>query len=188
MDAGAREILEFWNGIGPAGWYRADDAVDETIRSRFGGPWEAARQGGFGSWASEPASCLALAILLDQFPRNMFRGDARSFATDARARELSTWAIARGCDLRIEGPERQFFYTPLMHSEVLTIQDRSVRLYLMRFGRGELLRHARAHREIIRRFGRFPYRNAVLGRTSTPEEVAFLEAGGYVKALEGVAA
>ncbi len=188
MDAGAEEILEFWGGIGPDGWYRADDAVDETIRRRFGDLWETARQGGFADWAAKPPSCLALMILLDQFPRNMFRGDRRSFATDARAQDVSSWAIAHGTDMRIEGPEKQFFYTPLMHSEILPNQDRSVRMYLIRFGKGELLRHARAHREIIRRFGRFPYRNAALGRESTPAEVAFLEEGGYGKILKALPA
>jgi uncharacterized protein (DUF924 family) len=188
MDPTARELLDYWLGGGPGAWYRGGDALDAEIRARWGQLWEEGHAGHLTSWRCQPASCLALAILLDQFPRNMFRGDARSFATDARARDLAVWAIGRGSDLRIEGPERQFFLTPLMHSEVLTIQDRSVRLYLMRFGRGELLRHARAHREVIREFGRFPYRNAALGRASTPEEVAFLEAGGYVKALEGIAA
>jgi uncharacterized protein (DUF924 family) len=188
MDPWAKEIIDFWRGIGPEGWYRADDAVDDEIRTRFGDLWEIAQQGGLADWAAEPESCLALVILLDQFPRNIFRNDPRSFASDGRALTVANWAIAHGIDARIEGPERQFFFTPLMHSEILTNQDRSVRLYLIHFGRGELLRHARAHREIIRRFGRFPYRNGPLGRDSTPEEVAFVEAGGYGKAFREIAA
>ena len=180
MDASAQEILEFWDGIGPAGWYRADDAVDETIRTRFGGLWETARQGGSGlgpatrppawRWRSCSTSSRATCSAATRGPSPPTPGRATSPPGSS-----PTAATA-------SGPERQFFYMPLMHSEVLTDQDRAVRLYLMRFGRGELLRHARAHREVIRRFGRFPYRNAVLGRVSTPEEVAFLEAGGYVGA------
>lgn len=184
MLAEAEELLDFWIGVGEAGWYRADTAVDDEIRDRWGGLWETALNGGLGDWAADARSCLALTILLDQFPRNMFRGDGRSFATDARALAVARSAIQRGRDQQVPRPERQFFYLPMMHSEVPANQDHSVRLYLLNFGRGELLRHARVHRAIIRRFGRFPYRNAALGRESTPEEVAFVEAGGYQKQLE----
>ena len=188
MVAKAEEIMEFWRGVGPAGWFRVDPEVDDAIRSRFGDLCEAARKGELVNWVTEAESCTALLVLLDQFPRNIYRGEARAFASDQRALDVATWAISRGRDGWIEGPERSFYYLPLMHSEILTNQDRSVRLYLIGFGRGENLRHARAHREIIRRFGRFPFRNAALGRQSTPEEVEFLEAGGYLKILETIAA
>jgi uncharacterized protein (DUF924 family) len=188
MDATAQELLDFWiDEVGVEGWYRQDEALDATIRERWGALWETGRAGGLIAWTVAPKSCLALIILLDQFPRNMFRQDARAFASDARAIATAKDAILRGHDKRIPLPERQFFYLPLMHSEVQSNQDRSVRLFVMNFGRDdEQVRHARAHRDIIRRFGRFPYRNAALGRESTPEEVAFLEKGGYLAALEEI--
>ncbi len=181
MDHKAQELLDFWIGdVGPDGWYAADDARDATIRDGWGDLWETARGGGLANWRSGPKTCLALAILLDQFPRNMFRDDPRAFATDALARAAVKIAILHGQDRQVGLPERQFFYTPLMHSELQTDQDRSVRLFLVNFGAGDdLMLHARAHREAIRRFGRFPARNAALGRESTPEEKAHLEAGGY---------
>ena len=120
--------------------------------------------------------------MLDQFPRNMFRGDARSFASDRKARAVAKAAIQRGHDLRIEPPARQFFYMPLMHSEFLPDQEKSVRLFLLN-APGENLQHAQAHRAVIRRFSRFPYRNAALGRRSTPKEEEFLAAGGYRAAM-----
>lgn len=189
MDAQAQQLLDFWlDEVGEEGWYRQDEALDATIRERWMGAWEVARDGGLRSWVIHPGSCLALVILLDQFPRNMFRGDARSFVSDRVARITANAAIQRGIDKRVELPARQFFYLPMMHSELPVHQDRSVRLFLINFGReDEHLRHARAHRDIIRRFGRFPYRNAALGRASTPEEEAFLAEGGYMAALEAVA-
>jgi uncharacterized protein (DUF924 family) len=188
MDRRAKELLDYWLGIGREGWFRVDPAVDDAIRARWQDLWEQGRAGGLAQWTTSPEGCLALLILLDQLPRNMFRGEARAFASDGRALAVATSAILRRRDARVPAPQRQFFYLPLMHSEVLAHQDRCVRLILLSFGRGEGLRHARAHREIIRRFGRFPYRNAALGRQSTPEEVAFLEEGGYQKMLDATAA
>jgi uncharacterized protein (DUF924 family) len=186
MDGRPKQLLDFWLGdVGEARWYAQDDALDAAIRERWLPVWEEARAGGLDGWRCSPRSTLALLVLLDQFPRNMFRGDARSFATDARARKVAKEAILRGFDSRTPLPERQFYYLPLEHSELPADQDRAVRLMLLAFGReSEMLRHARAHREIIRRFGRFPYRNAVLGRESRPEETAFLAEGGYRAALE----
>lgn len=185
MDTTARELLDFWLEVGPDGWYRADDTLDETIRKRWGPLWEEARLGGLEAWNFAPKSCLALVILLDQFPRNMFRGDARAFATDARALRVAKGAVLHRRDRKVDLPERQFFYLPFEHSEMLVNQDQGVRLFLISFGRESLyLKHARAHREIIRRFGRFPFRNAALGRESTPEEVAFLGEGGYQSVVE----
>ena len=188
MDPTARELLDYWLGLGPEAWYRGGAALDQEIRDRWGALWEKGRKGELIQWRAAPASSLALVILLDQFPRNMFRDDARAFSSDARALTVAKTAILHGHDRRVDLPERQFFYTPLMHSEVLSNQDQSVRLYLLNFGREGLLPHAQAHREIIRRFGRFPYRNAALGRESTPEEVAFLAEGGYMSMFNRFAA
>lgn len=190
MDSKAKEILEYWiDEVGPARWFAVNPQVDDTIRDRWQTLWERARTGGeLGVWSTEPDGALALLVLLDQFPRNMFRGDPRSFASDARALSVARGAINRGLDQRVPLPQRMFFYTPMMHSEVLAAQDQSVRLHVLNFGRGDGLIHARAHREVIRRFGRFPYRNAALGRVNTPAEAAFLEAGGYEGMLRELSA
>lgn len=188
MDPRVVEILDYWTSIGPAGWYEVDERVDREIARRWEALWETARAGGLHEWRAEAKSCLALVILLDQFPRNMFRDDARAFASDGRARAVTRAALAAGFDKTVEGPERQFFYLPLMHSEVCTDQDQCVRLVLLNLGRTSTLDHARAHRDVIRRFGRFPYRNAALGRATTAEEAAFLDAGGYRTTLEALAA
>lgn len=190
MDPRAEELARFWlEEVGEEGWYARSDALDARIRDRWLPLWEEACAGGFDGWRCTPRGTLALVILLDQFPRNMFRGDARAFATDVRARQVAKDAILRGFDRRVPLPERQFLYMPLEHSEMPSDQDWSVRLMLLSFGRdSEMLRHARAHRAVIRRFGRFPYRNAALGRESRPDEVAFLADGGYAVALEAVPA
>lgn len=174
------EILRFWiDETGEDGWFRQSNALDTEIRRRYLDLWEEARRTGL-DWTPTPRSSLAKLILLDQFPRNMFRGDARSFATDGLARARAKSAIDMDWDLRIDGPARQFFYLPLMHSECLADQDRTVRLFMERMPEsGENMLHARAHREVIRRFGRFPTRNADLGRASTSDEEAYLAAGGY---------
>ncbi|MEW9918576.1 DUF924 family protein [Marimonas sp. MJW-29] len=187
---GPQEILEFWlDEIGPKGWYEASDTLDATIRDTFLGTWEAASEGKFSLWLTYPSGALAYIILMDQFPRNMFRGEAKAFVSDRAALAAAKSAVERSWDLRIDEPARQFFYLPLMHSENLCDQDRSVRLICERMpetGESNLL-HARAHREVIRRFGRFPYRNAALGRNDTPGEKAFMSGGGYgetVRALQ----
>lgn len=174
------EIVSFWvDEVGPEGWYKAEDALDDTIRSRFLETWEAAREGALDHWQCSRVGSLALLILCDQFPRNMFRGDDRSFATDAKALAVAKKAIDKGFDTATEMPERIFFYMPMMHSEAGAEQDHSVRLFKMNAGDGLYLRHARIHREVIRRFGRFPYRNDALGRSSTSEEADYLANGGY---------
>lgn len=185
----AGEVLTFWEEAGPEMWYKQDNGFDRTIRDRFGVLWDRAAEGACDGWAAGPRGALALLILLDQFPRNMFRQSARAFATDARALRVADMALGQGWDLRVLPPMRQFFYLPFMHSEQLTHQDRSVRLFKARMEEGGNLLHARAHREVIRRYGRFPYRNAALGRVSRPEEEAFLADGGYgaiLRELEGV--
>lgn len=176
----AAEIVRFWiEEVGTEGWYRQDEALDSDIRARFRDLWERARRGGLCGWGSNPRGSLGYLILTDQFPRNMFRGDARAFATDQAARTAAHSAIARGFDAAIAPPARQFFYLPFMHAESLPLQDRCVRLMALRLPGSDNPRHARAHREIIRRFGRFPYRNAALGRRDTPAEADFLAGPGY---------
>jgi uncharacterized protein (DUF924 family) len=188
---GAEAVLSFWlDEVGPEGWYEASDALDARVRDRFEDPWEAAMEGGLGLWLTDPRGALAYVILTDQFPRNMFRGTARSFASDPHARTAAKMAVGRDWDLRVPEPGRQFFYLPLMHSENLVDQDRCVRLFAARLpevGPAQMV-HARAHREQIRRFGRFPMRNEALGRKSTPAEAAFLSAGGYKALLEEMGA
>ena len=189
MTTRPEEILEFWlDRVGPEGWYRQDEAIDAEIRERFGTSWKQARAGGCSLWLTYPSGTLAYLILTDQFPRNMFRGNARSFSTDRAALAAAKMAIAQGWDVKIDEPARQFFYLPLMHSENLADQDRCVRLILTRMPRtGEPnLLHARAHRRIIRRFGRFPYRNAALGRPDRQAEIEFMAQGGYGKVLNEI--
>ena len=193
MPQTAGDIVTFWSEIGPEGWYAADPALDATIRTRYLKTWVNAARGDYRAWLSSPRGALGYLILTDQFPRNMFRGESRAFATDRLARTAAVLATQREWDLHLPEPIRQFFYLPFMHAETVPDQDRGVCLILARMprtGQDNLL-HARAHREVIRRFGRFPHRNEVLGRATTPDEAAFLEAGGYgsvVSALQARAA
>jgi len=188
MTGEAEEILSFWiDKVGPDGWYLADAVLDDRIRERFLGLWERARARGLDGWSCQPRGSLALVILLDQFPRNMFRGDPRSFSTDREALAVAKAAIGRGFDGRVGLDARLFFYMPLMHSEIVTDQERAVRLYALHLGTSAQFLHARAHRAVIRRFGRFPSRNGVLGRESTPAEADWLASGGYEVALAEVA-
>ncbi|WP_137701932.1 DUF924 family protein [Marimonas lutisalis] len=187
---GANEILEFWlDKVGPKGWYDASDALDAEVRERFGDIWQKAREGAFSLWLTYPSGTLAYIILLDQFPRNMHRGSAEAFATDKIARATAKAAIHKGWDMKIDEPARQFFYMPLMHSENLCDQEHCIRLMKERMpetGADNLL-HAQAHREVIRQFGRFPYRNEALQRASTAQEKQYVADGGYgstVKALQ----
>jgi len=178
-------ILEFWlDTVGPDGWYAQDEALDAEILSRFGATWEMAMDGRFALWMTYPSGALAYLILTDQFPRNMFRGTAKAFASDTVALAVAKRALDQGYDKRIDAPARQFFYLPLMHSENLGDQERCVRLFFERLPNPDSLLHARAHREIIRKFGRFPYRNAALKRRPTDVESAFVNGGGYGETLE----
>ncbi|KUJ80776.1 hypothetical protein AVO45_07025 [Ruegeria marisrubri] len=179
---GPEEVLSFWlEEVGPEGWYLQDEELDAQIRNRFLRTWEAAREGKLSLWLTCPSGSLAYIILTDQFPRNMFRGDARAFETDRAALAAAKRAVDRGWDLKIDEPARQFFYLPMMHSENLCDQERCVRLMCQRMpnsGAGNLL-HARAHREVIRKFGRFPYRNEALRREMTEQEADYVSGGGY---------
>lgn len=183
---GPEEILDFWlDEVGPDGWYAVSDELDSTIRDRFLGMWEQACEGKFALWLTYPSGSLAYIILTDQFPRNMFRGEGRAFLSDRAALSAAKSAIERGWDRAIDAPARQFFYLPLMHSENLCDQDRCVRLMCERMpqeGPDNLL-HARAHREVIRQFGRFPYRNEALGRKDTGLEKIYIAEGGYGSTL-----
>jgi uncharacterized protein (DUF924 family) len=172
----ARAWVAFWSAAGPSKWFAKDEEFDRQLRERFLGLHEQAAQGALASWRGDAESALALVLLLDQFPRNAFRGTARMYATDALAREEADRAIAAGFDRRVAPALRVFFYLPFEHSESLADQERSVALQQ---GMSELLKYALEHRDIIRCFGRFPHRNAILGRESSPEERAFLEGGGF---------
>ncbi|WP_163850610.1 DUF924 family protein [Pseudooceanicola aestuarii] len=176
------QVLSFWlDEVGPAGWYVPGPDLDATITDRFAEAWSCAEEGGYGMWLTYASGALAYIILTDQFPRNMFRGTGQAFATDRPALAAAKMAIKSGWDMRIDEPARQFFYLPLMHSENLCDQDRCVRLMLDRMpqsGQDNLL-HAKAHREVIRKFGRFPYRNSALARKFTAPEQAYVDNGGY---------
>ena len=185
------EVSTFWfQTLTPKDWYTADDAVDDQIRAQFRATWDAAHAGGLQDWLTSADDLLAYLIVTDQFPRNMFRGDGRSFATDALALAATDIALDRGWDMAIDPPARQFFYLPLMHAEDLSLQDRAITLFSERMPKGgeDNLDHAKAHRWIIAEFGRFPYRNVALERVTTEAEQAFLDAGGYRIALENVRA
>ena len=172
-----KEVVAFWRDAGPPRWFRKDDAFDREFRGRFLALHEAAAQGKLDAWAETAEGALALCILLDQFPRNAFRGTARMFATDAPARRVARTAIDAGFDSRVDPQLRQFFYLPFMHSEELADQDFSVEL-APRAG-PDSVKWAVLHRDIVVRFGRFPHRNDLLGRASTPEERRFLDEGGF---------
>ena len=171
-------ILAFWRDAGSKRWYTPDAAFDAEVRRRFFGLWQRAAAGELSSWETSDDGALALVIVLDQFPRNMFRGDARTYASDALAREVALRAIERGVDARIDPGLREFLYLPFNHSEQLSDQLRCIEL-TRAAGNAENLKWAEHHADIIRRFGRFPHRNRLLGRATTPEEQAFLDEGGF---------
>jgi uncharacterized protein (DUF924 family) len=171
------DVLGFWREAGPARWFRKDAAFDDRFRARFLGTHEAALRGELDNWAQDAEGALALLILLDQFPRNAFRGTPRMFESDAKARAIARQALEAGFDLQVDEALRNFFYLPFMHSEDLADQDRAVEL-TGKLG-GEALRFAVLHRDIIERFGRFPHRNPVLCRATTPQEQRFLDDGGF---------
>ncbi|HEU5057200.1 MAG TPA: DUF924 family protein [Kofleriaceae bacterium] len=192
--AGIDDILDFW--FGPldaegcadtghsARWWRKDAALDEEIRRRFGEVHRAVRARELDSWLTEPRGRLAQVIVLDQFSRNMFRGTPAAFASDPRALQIALDAIERGDHRALPLDQRTFLFMPLMHSEDLAQQDRMLGLFselrdqappAVRERFAGFVKFAEMHRDIVRRFGRFPHRNAILDRPSTPEEIAFLE-------------
>lgn len=181
------DILSFWlDELDPKQHFNGGAELDAEITRRFGDAWADAQNGAFGLWLTYPNGTLAYVILNDQFPRNMFRDTAKAFSSDGLARAAAKMAIDRGWDKRTEERARSYFYLPLCHSENFSDQDRAVRLAMCRMdagAKGGFLLHARVHREIIRQFGRFPYRNAALGRATTPQEQSFIDEGGYGKIL-----
>jgi uncharacterized protein (DUF924 family) len=172
------EVVAFWCAAGPKRWFEKDAAFDDEIRDRFLKLYEAAAAGKLSGWEQYAEGALALLILLDQFPRNMFRGSARAFACDALVRAITANAILRGFDSQVEPAMRAFFYVPFEHSENLADQERGIALYKAA-GDADGLKWAELHADIIRRFGRFPHRNSALGRVTTPEEQKFLDDGGF---------
>ena len=183
----AGDVLHFWfgppemRGKARAEWFRKDEKFDAEIRRLFGTLHAAAAMGELETWRAEPRLMLALVIVLDQFSRNLYRGDARAFAQDARALQCAREALARGDDAKLLPVERQFLYMPFEHSEDLAAQDCAVELMraldAYEATRG-LVEWVERHREVIRRFGRFPHRNALLSRASTSEEAEFLKQPG----------
>jgi uncharacterized protein (DUF924 family) len=169
----AEQVTRYWfEELPPQAWFRKDTRVDDTIRERFAALHdEVARMS--PEQLTTPRDCLAAVIVLDQFPRNMFRGSPRAFATDALALSISQHAIAAGLDQQLDRQQRWFLYMPFQHSEDRAVQARSIELFTQ-LGDRENLGYARRHQEIIDRFGRFPHRNEVLGRLSTPEEAQFI--------------
>jgi len=182
-DPRAAELLGFWFRGEPRDrrWFDKDAAFDQELRGRFLGLYEEAAAGGLQAWLHSPATCLARILLLDQLPRNMFRGSARAFATDKLALAAARHALERGYDASMRPEERLFMYLPFEHAESLAEQERGCTLMkpLEAFPQtNDAYRYACAHRDIIGRFGRFPHRNAILGRASTPEEIEFLKGPG----------
>jgi uncharacterized protein (DUF924 family) len=170
------DILAFWREAGTDRWYKKDDAFDAEVRRRYLELWRNAVGGGLVSWEASDDGALALVIVLDQFPRNMFRGKPEAFSSDAKALAVADRAIIGGVDARIDPNLLEFLYMPFMHSEAIADQLRCVQLFQ---SSPDNLKYAREHADIIRRFGRFPHRNHVLGRATTPEERAYLDAGGF---------
>jgi uncharacterized protein (DUF924 family) len=170
-------VVTFWREAGPTRWYRKDPAFDDDFRARFADAHRAAAARELDGWQAAAESTLALLLLLDQFPRNCFRGTAHMFATDPLARMFALGAGERGFDRAIADDLRAFMLLPFMHSESLADQDRC--LALCEEMAPATVEYARTHRDIIVRFGRFPHRNAVLGRETTAQEQAFLDAGGF---------
>jgi uncharacterized protein (DUF924 family) len=176
--ASPEAVLEFWRAAGEEKWFKKNAAFDDPIRARFLETYEAAAASRLTAWEQTADGALALTIVLDQFPRNMFRNDARTYAADPLARAVASRALDRGFDRDVPDIDRQFFYLPFEHSETLADQDRCCALFAAT-GDADKLKWATLHADIIRRFGRFPHRNAMLGRTTTPEEQAFLDGGGF---------
>jgi len=189
MDSTANDVLDFWygapgspeRGTARSVWFRKDPAFDDAIRVRFGEVVAIALAGGYGEWCATAHGALARVIVLDQFTRNIFRDTARAFAGDARALATAEDALARGLDRELAVYERWFLYMPFEHAESVDAQHRSLALFgalAQEMGDDDSLVWARKHAEVVFRFGRYPHRNAILGRASTPEEEAFLREPG----------
>ena len=172
------DVVAFWRDAGPKKWFLKDEAFDASISQRFSAPHARAARGALDDWAETLDGALALVLLLDQFSRNLYRGSPQAFAQDERARRIARKAIEAGFDRKVDPAFRTFYYLPFTHSEAIADQELCVRLSHQLPDR-DSLRWARIHEQIIRRFGRFPHRNKVLGRHTTPAEQAFLDGGGF---------
>lgn len=172
-----RDVTAFWRDAGPAKWFAKSDAFDAEFKARFEALHHLAATGSLDPWAADAEGALALLVLLDQLPRNAWRGSGHMFATDGKALAIARAAIAAGFDQQVEPALRPFFYLPFMHSESLADQERSVAFNQALDANTQ--RFAVMHRDIVARFGRFPHRNAALGRDTTTEEQRFLDEGGF---------
>jgi uncharacterized protein (DUF924 family) len=182
MTAKPQDVLGFWTAAGPDRWFSKSEAFDDAIRLKFEPVHLAAARGKYDAWAAEAQGALALVILLDQFPRNLYRDSGHAFATDGKARAIAAAAVAAGHDKAVAPELRPFLYLPYEHSESLADQETGIALFeglLKDTGDADSLKWAIAHRDIIARFGRFPHRNAALGRATTAAEQAFLDEGGF---------
>ena len=177
VDSAASQVLGFWFALAPERRFARDEALDREIGERFGALRDLVAASGAAEWRDDPRHLLAAVIVLDQFSRNLFRGEARAFAADPLARRLTAEALAKGWDTGMSNEERVFLYMPMMHGEDAESQRRSVALFTA-LGEEENRRFAVDHAEVFARFGRFPSRNAALGRKTTAEEQAYLDAGG----------
>ena len=177
-----RNVIDFWTGAGPKAWFRADPAFDAAMRARFEATHLAASRNELEDWSPSSEGSLALVLLLDQAPRNIYRGSAHAYATDGLAQAVAALSIDAGFNQAAPADLQVFFYLPFEHAEDAAAQQRSLVLFeahAARTGDSGYLRYARIHADVIERFGRFPHRNVVLGRTTTPEEAAFLVGGGF---------
>ena len=172
------DVVTFWESAGPEKWFARDETFDADFRQSFESTHFAAARREYESWMDSAERALALLILLDQFPRNCFRGNAHSYATDGLALHYARRAVVSGFDLQVDSGLRMFFYLPFEHSEAMADQDRALELF-EGMGDAELTKYAVLHRDLILRFGRFPHRNAALGRESTQEEIEYLAGGGF---------
>jgi uncharacterized protein (DUF924 family) len=172
------EIVQFWSAAGPSAWFKKDSAFDQELRTRFEAAHHGAARGEYAPWEQSAEGALALILLLDQIPRNIYRGSAHAFATDPLAQAIADRAVNAGFDRATPMPLRVFFYLPFEHAENLSLQARCVAL-TEATGNSEYAKYARLHRDIVARFGRFPHRNVALARLSTAEEQTFLDAGGF---------
>lgn len=178
MAATPNDVIGFWRNAGPEKWFAKNARFDDAIRLKFEPVHHRAACGEYDAWALTPEGSLALLILLDQFPRNLYRGSAHSFATDSKARAIARAAALRGWHKVVEPEMRQFMLMPFEHSEDLADQDEGLAL-AEDLGDAEILKWINIHRDVIVRFGRFPHRNPLLGRVTSPEEHAFMNEGGF---------
>jgi uncharacterized protein (DUF924 family) len=171
-------VVSFWEEAGEDRWFTKNSGFDAALAMRFGEALKQARLSAFDSWATTPVGALGLVILLDQVSRNIHRGSPLAFAADGKALTLAKSSVAQGFHQKLPAPNSQWLIMPFVHSEDLECQDRAVAIFTT-MGLAEMAYWARVHQDIIVRFGRFPHRNPILGRTSTPEEIAFMKSGGF---------